>query len=85
MDAIPIGSPLAFEEDRLVGLHPPLNAYEFKAQSIRARIGDSQILAAFGDTVSDLPMLEMSQEPVAVYPDETLMQVAAERGWRVIK
>jgi phosphoserine phosphatase len=84
LNAIPIGSPLTFEEARLVGLQPPVNAFEFKAESIRARIGDSKILAAYGDTISDLPMLEMSQEPVAVYPDEKLEVIAKERGWRMI-
>lgn len=84
LDAIPIGSPLAFESDRLVGLQLPVNAYEYKAESIRTRLGDNPILAAYGDTISDLPMLEMSQEPVAVYPDDAMTQVAMDRGWRVI-
>jgi len=30
-------------------------------------------------------MLEMSENPVAVYPDAGLRGVAVERGWRVLE
>jgi HAD superfamily phosphoserine phosphatase-like hydrolase len=85
MDAIPIGSSLAFEDGKISGLHLPINAYERKAEAVRARIGDAAILAAYGDTLSDLPMLELSQAPVAVCPDADLRKVAETRGWRIIE
>jgi HAD superfamily phosphoserine phosphatase-like hydrolase len=85
MDAIPIGSSLAFKDGKITGLHLPLNAYEHKAEAVRAQIGGAAILAAYGDTLSDLPMLELSQEPVAVCPDANLRKVAATRGWRIIE
>lgn len=39
----------------------------------------------YSDSVSDLPMLEMVGNPVAVNPDAELAEIAAERGWRVMR
>ena len=39
---------------------------------------------AYSDAVSDLPMLELVGQPVAVNPDAELAVIAAERGWRVM-
>lgn len=39
---------------------------------------------AYGDTASDLPLLELAREPVAVYPDRVLRAEAGRRGWRVL-
>ncbi|MBI3761842.1 MAG: haloacid dehalogenase-like hydrolase [Chloroflexi bacterium] len=38
---------------------------------------------AYGDSTSDLGLLEMAGNPVAVYPDKGLKPIAAARGWRV--
>jgi HAD superfamily phosphoserine phosphatase-like hydrolase len=84
LDAIPIGTPLLFKEERLVGIQQPVNAYEHKAARIRTSVGDAKILASYGDTTSDLPMMEMSQDPVAVYPDADLHKIALTKGWRII-
>jgi len=51
---------------------------------VRARYPEARIVAAYGNTISDLPMLEMSEQPVAVYPDAKLRRVAERRGWRVM-
>jgi phosphoserine phosphatase len=84
MDAIPIGSPLVFKDGVLKGVTLPINAYEHKAESIRTKFPGSEILAAYGDTASDIPMMELSQAPVAVYPDDELRRTAESRGWRII-
>jgi len=39
---------------------------------------------AYGDRVQDIPMLEMVDHPVAVYPDKELLTCANERGWTAI-
>jgi len=62
----------------------PVNSYKQKAEKVRSRYPDAHIVAAYGDTLSDLPMLEMSEQPVAVYPDKKLLRVAVERGWGVM-
>jgi HAD superfamily hydrolase (TIGR01490 family) len=40
---------------------------------------------AYSDSVSDLPMLTMVGNPVAVNPDQELAELASERGWRVVR
>ena len=39
---------------------------------------------AYSDSVSDLPMLELVGNPVAVNPDVELARIARERGWRTM-
>ncbi len=88
-----IGTPLLFEDGRgslakpdFTGrLASPLVTLELKVQALTALLGDGvRPDAAYGDTLPDLPMLEMSAEPVAVYPDAKLRAVAVERGWRIV-
>jgi phosphoserine phosphatase len=55
-----------------------------KADNLRDRIGNETILAAYGDTASDLPMLEMAEQPTAVHPDKRLRAAAGARSWRII-
>lgn len=38
----------------------------------------------YSDSINDLPLLEVVDNPVAVDPDERLAATAAERGWPVI-
>lgn len=38
---------------------------------------------AYADAISDLHLLEMVGNPVAVYPDEELKGAAQERGWQI--
>jgi phosphoserine phosphatase len=51
---------------------------------IHAAFQDRRIIAAYGDTLSDLPMLEMSENPIAIYPDAGLRKLAESRGWQMI-
>lgn len=38
---------------------------------------------AYGDSIADLPMLELVGHPVAVNPDGKLATLARQRGWRI--
>lgn len=38
---------------------------------------------AYSDSVTDLPMLELVGNPVAVNPDRELRRIATERSWRI--
>lgn len=40
--------------------------------------------AAYGNSLSDLPLLEACGTPVAVNPDSALAPIACEKGWEVI-
>lgn len=61
------------------------NAGPQKAANLMAYLNGQSLLAAYGDTLADVPMLERSQAPVAVYPDEDLRPIAESRGWRIIE
>ena len=39
---------------------------------------------AYGDSIFDVPVLELVGNPVAVYPDSQLWEYAMQRGWRIL-
>jgi len=84
MDAIAIGSPLIFKEGKLEGVALPINSYEHKSKYILDHLNGANITSAYGDTASDIPMMEMSSDPVAVFPDKHLRQIAEKREWRIL-
>ena len=54
------------------------------AQVAHERGIDLEASYAYSDSESDLPMLELVGNPVAVNPDPALARIARERGWRVM-
>ncbi|MBK7006696.1 MAG: HAD family hydrolase [Burkholderiales bacterium] len=38
----------------------------------------------YSDSINDLPLLEMANDPVATNPDNRLRTVAQQRGWRIL-
>jgi phosphoserine phosphatase len=84
IDADAIGSSLIYQENKITGVVRPVNAYQQKADNILALYKNEKIAAAYGDTMSDLPMMEISEEPVAVTPSPELRKIAEQRGWRII-
>ena len=66
----------------------PFTYREGKAEAIRemaARDGiDLAESYAYSDSESDLPMLRLVGNPVAVNPDPELRRIAREEGWRII-
>jgi phosphoserine phosphatase len=80
-----LSTPLEYVEDRCTGkLAGPIGIGAVKAQRVKEVVGDGLLVAAYGDTAADVPMLEASGEAVAVAPDDALRRIAAGRGWRVI-
>lgn len=68
---------------------PPQTIGEGKAEAIRQFLAERQVSAAncfaYGDDVSDLPMLQAVGHPVAVAGGRGLEAHAREFGWRVIR
>ena len=62
-----------------------VNAGRAKADGLAAAIAPEHVSIAYGDSASDIPMLELSAAPVAVVPDAGLRKLAARRGWRVLR
>lgn len=79
-----LGTPLKFVDGKLVGIDAPVSVKGEKADNLRERIGDGPVIAAYGDTASDIPMLSMAEQPTAVHPDRRLRAAAEARGWRII-
>ena len=39
---------------------------------------------AYADSISDVPMLEITGNPIATYPDTKLLNLAKQRSWRIL-
>lgn len=68
---------------------PPVCIEENKAALTKAYLEgrsiqvDFQGSYSYADAISDLPLLEMVGNPVAVYADDELRRVALDRGWEL--
>ena len=51
---------------------------------LRENGADLQGSRFYSDSRNDLPLLEHVQHPIAVDPDETLLNIARKRGWNVL-
>ena len=82
----PLGTPIEIVEGRLTGRTTgPVNVSSVKLASLTTALQGQPLHAAYGDTISDVPMLELSAEPTASYPDSRLRAAAQSRGWRIIE
>jgi len=92
-----VGTRLAFEDGTFTGRFAgPVCVGEEKAARVRALLsgGDTptvvsgdhpaRLIAAYGDTASDVPLLELADEAIAVAPERELARIAARRGWRIL-
>lgn len=80
-----LGTPLEIRDGRTTGRTAgPIGTGELKAARVRAFAGGARVVAAYGDSLADVPLLELADEAVAVAPDEELRPVALARGWRIL-
>jgi len=80
-----LGTPLELIEGRATGrLAAATQSGEQKAAAVRARAAGAPLLAAFGDTAADIPLLSLAQHAVAVAPDKQLRREALRRGWEIV-
>lgn len=80
-----IGTPGAWQDGRFSGrLAGPFTIGARKAELLRDVLGDRRLYAAYGDTGPDAPMLRLSDQPTAVYPDAQLRRTAVDQGWRIL-
>lgn len=86
-----IGTAFEISEGRYTGkTEGPLAMYEGKMAVLQDFAAQNGIAIewedsfAYGDSRSDIDLLQSVGHPVAVYPDEQLKAVALERGWRII-
>ena len=80
-----LGTPLEMLVGRATGrLAAATQSGEQKAAAVRARAAGAPLLAAFGDTAADIPLLSLAQHAVAVAPDKQLRKEALRRGWEIV-
>jgi HAD superfamily phosphoserine phosphatase-like hydrolase len=85
LNAEAIGSPLEVVDGKLTGrLSGPINVGIQKVSSLKSH-GISSLGAAFGDTLPDLAMLEMAQNPVVIPTDAKFEKLGIERGWQFLR
>lgn len=81
-----VSTPLEMANGRATGkLAAAIGVDAVKAQRVREQVGDGALVAAYGDTAADVPLLETSQHPVAVAPDDALRKIANIKGWRILE
>jgi phosphoserine phosphatase len=81
-----LGTPLVVRDGVVTGeLGMTVQAGEAKAAAVLAVAHGGDILAAFGDTVADIPLLRTAIRAVAVAPDRALRREALARGWEIIE
>jgi HAD superfamily phosphoserine phosphatase-like hydrolase len=79
------GSRLEMRDGAATGALQGVNTGGRKVATLRDVLQGAPLVAAYGDSWADAPMLESSDAPVAVGPDRRLAELARERGWRVIE
>jgi phosphoserine phosphatase len=79
---IALGTPFEVINGVATGkLAAPTQSGEEKAVAVRAAAAGGAVLAAFGDTAADIPLLRLAERPVVVAPDRALQRVALTEGW----
>jgi HAD superfamily phosphoserine phosphatase-like hydrolase len=77
-----MGTAVAFADGRFTGeIIGQLNVGQAKVARLQQA---GRLVAAYGDTVRDIPMLELAETAVAVHPDPKLRQAAEQHGWRIL-
>ena len=80
-----LGTPLEFVDGVATGLLAgATQSGEQKAAAVSRRVAGGEILAAFGDTAADIPLLTAARRAVAVAPDKQLREEAQRRGWEIV-
>ena len=79
-----MGTAIEVVNGRLTGeIIGQLNVGPPKAEKLQQLPG--KLVAAYGDTMRDIPMLELAETAVAVHPDDILKETAVQRGWRILE
>lgn len=80
-----LGTPLEMADGRTTGrLAGRVGTGSLKADRVAALAAGAPVGAAYGDSLADVPLLDLAAEAVAVAPDRDLRPVAIARGWRIL-
>jgi phosphoserine phosphatase len=79
-----IGTPV-FITSSGMSLAENLTTRKIKLERLKELMGSQKLDIALGDTVSDIPLLELAERPIAVYPDRDLRHEAELRSWEILE
>jgi len=80
-----LGTPLELEGGRTTGrLAGRVGTGSLKADRVTALAAGAPVRAAYGDSLADVPLLELAAEAIAVAPDRDLRPLAIARGWTIL-
>jgi phosphoserine phosphatase len=83
---VALATPLEMRDGRATGaLAAPVQSQAEKAAGVASQAAGRRVLAAFGDSGGDIPMLALAARAVAVAPDKALRRAASERGWEILE
>jgi HAD superfamily phosphoserine phosphatase-like hydrolase len=83
---IALGTALEMRDGVATGrLAVQVQSGEQKAAAVAARAAGAEVVAAFGDTAADIPLLALAHRAVAVAPDASLRRAAVTRGWEILE
>ncbi|HEY3334488.1 MAG TPA: HAD-IB family phosphatase [Candidatus Limnocylindrales bacterium] len=81
---VALGTPLEIRDGVATGrVRAATQTGAQKAAAVRALAEGGEVVAAFGDTGADIPLLSLATRPVAVFPDGELRRAAVARGWEI--
>jgi phosphoserine phosphatase len=81
-----LGTPLVLRDNRATGkLGTQVQSGEAKAAAVRSVASGGEVIAAFGDSVADIPLLRLALRGVAVAPDAAMRREAVSRGWEILE
>jgi HAD superfamily phosphoserine phosphatase-like hydrolase len=82
---VALGTPLAMRDGVATGaVLATTQTGAQKAAAVTALAEGGEVVAAFGDTAADIPLLLLATRPVAVHPDADLRLEAVARGWTIL-
>lgn len=81
-----IGTPILFLDEVFSGrTAAPFTTGGRKVEQLEPFLNPAgRIAAAYGDTAADIPMLSLSENPTAVFPEKNLRHHALTAGWRIL-
>jgi HAD superfamily hydrolase (TIGR01490 family) len=84
-----IGTSIPYKNNEIDNQTPVIHIHgERKTENIFAQLANTEVdwenSYAYGDSYSDLNVLELVGNPVAVKPEPRLLQVATERKWEIL-
>jgi phosphoserine phosphatase len=84
--ALALGTPLELRDGIATGrLALPVQSGDQKAAAVREHAAGRDVVAAFGDSEADIPLLRQAHRPVAIAPDARLRRAAVASGWEIIE